>query len=163
MTAFNGKRLFGLFQRPFLWKGPSSVARRGWLPRMWKACGKYIPPRTVIPSAVEGSLWHCRHMHACALSQTTPWCFLLSPFSHSRVTGLQEGSLHFGPHDKQNTNHLTSFFIPLRRSILHLWRGPFGLTGRRLNGQARRLFGLGQTRKSLCGTSVSKGLLVSSE
>ena len=45
--------------------------------------------------------------------------------------------------------------------ILCLWRGPFGLTGRRLNGQARRLFGLGQTRKSLCGTSVSKGLLVS--
>ena len=103
--------------RPFLWKGLSSVARRGWLSRMWKACGKYIPPRTVIPSAVEGSLLHCRHMHACALSQTTPWCFLLSPFSHSRVTGLQEGSLHFGPHDKQNTNHFTSFFIPLRRVV----------------------------------------------
>ena len=48
-----------------------------------------------------------------------------------------------------------------RHSILRLRRGPFGLTGRRLNGQARRLFGLGQTRKSLCGTSVSKGLLVS--
>ena len=52
--------------------------------------------------------------------------------------------------------------MPLRGiSILRLWRGPFGLTGRRLNGQARRLFGLGQTRKSLCRTSVSKGLLVS--
>ena len=51
--------------------------------------------------------------------------------------------------------------MPLRGiSILRLLRGPFGLTGRRLNGQARRLFGLGQTRKSLCGTSVSKGLLV---
>ena len=41
--------------------------------------------------------------------------FPFSSFSHSRFTGLQEGSLHFGPHDKQNTNHLTSFFIPLRR------------------------------------------------
>ena len=33
-------------------------------------------PRIVIPSAAEGSLLHCRHMHACALTQTTPWCFL---------------------------------------------------------------------------------------
>ena len=33
-------------------------------------------PSTVIPSAAEGSLLHCRHMHACALTQTTPWCFL---------------------------------------------------------------------------------------
>ena len=41
------------------------------------------PPRetirslsTVIPSAAEGSLLHCRHMYTCALVQTTPWCFL---------------------------------------------------------------------------------------
>ena len=33
-------------------------------------------PSTVIPSAAEGSLLHCRHMHTCALTQTTPWCFL---------------------------------------------------------------------------------------
>ena len=33
-------------------------------------------PRIVIPSAAEGSLLHCRHMHACSLTQTTPWCFL---------------------------------------------------------------------------------------
>ena len=32
--------------------------------------------RIVIPSAAEGSLLHCRHMHTCALTQTTPWCFL---------------------------------------------------------------------------------------
>ena len=52
--------------------------------------------------------------------------------------------------------------VPLRgTSILRLWRGPFGFIGRRLSGQARRLFGLSQTRKSLCGTPVSKGLLVS--
>ena len=43
------------------------------------------PPReiirsqsTVIPSEAEGSLLHlhCRHMHTCTLTQTTPWCFL---------------------------------------------------------------------------------------
>ena len=33
-------------------------------------------PSTVIPSEAEGSLLHCRHMHICALTQTTPWCFL---------------------------------------------------------------------------------------
>ena len=32
-------------------------------------------PSTVIPSEAEGSLLHCRHMHTCALTQTTPWCF----------------------------------------------------------------------------------------
>ena len=71
------------------------------------------------------------------------------------------------PSSKQETHHpcepirSPSTVIPTRGSILRLRRGPFGLTGRRLNGQARRLFGVGQTRKSLCGTSVSKGLLVS--
>ena len=33
-------------------------------------------PSTVIPSEAEGSLLHGRHMHTCALTQTTPWCFL---------------------------------------------------------------------------------------
>ena len=33
-------------------------------------------PSTVIPSTAEGSLLHCRHMYTCALTQTTPWCFL---------------------------------------------------------------------------------------
>ena len=33
-------------------------------------------PSTVIPSAAEGSLLHCRHMYKCVLTQTTPWCFL---------------------------------------------------------------------------------------
>ena len=84
-----------------------------------------------------------------------------SPFPHPRFTSLQERSLHLGRDDRWKTGSLTSSFTPLRGSILRLRRGPFGLTGRRLNGQARRLFGLGQTRKSLCGTSVSKGLLVS--
>ena len=39
-------------------------------------CEPIRSPSTVIPSAAEGSLLHCRHMHACALTQTTPWCFL---------------------------------------------------------------------------------------
>ena len=33
-------------------------------------------PSNVIPSEAEGSLLHCRHMYTCALTQTTPWCFL---------------------------------------------------------------------------------------
>ena len=69
-------------------------------------------PRIVIPSAAEESLLHCRHMHTCALTPSRPHANdtlvrPFSPFSHSRLTFLQKGSLHFGPHDKQNTNHLT--------------------------------------------------------
>ena len=39
-------------------------------------CEPIRSPSTVIPSAAEGSLLHCRHIHTCALTQTTPWCFL---------------------------------------------------------------------------------------
>ena len=39
-------------------------------------CEPIRSPSTVIPSAAEGSLLHCRHMHTCTLTQTTPWCFL---------------------------------------------------------------------------------------
>ena len=39
-------------------------------------CEPIRSPSTVIPSAAEGSLLYCRHMHTCALTQTTPWCFL---------------------------------------------------------------------------------------
>ena len=69
--------------------------------RRRRPCESIRSPSTVIPSAAEGSLLHCRHRHTCALTQTTPWCFPLSPFSHSRFTGLPKGSLHFGPHDTQ--------------------------------------------------------------
>ena len=48
-------------------------------------CEPIRSPSTVIPSAAEGSLLHCRHMHTCALTQTTPWCFL---FSLSLTHGL---------------------------------------------------------------------------
>ena len=41
-----------------------------------RPCESIRSPSTVIPSAAEGSLLHCRHMHTCALTQTTPWCFL---------------------------------------------------------------------------------------
>ena len=105
-------------------------------------CEPIHSPSTVIPSAAEGSLLHCLHMHTCTLTQTTPCAAF---FAFPSLTIYRSARK----------------IPPLRGSILRLRRGPFGLTGRRLNGQARRLFGLGQTRKSLCGTSVSKGLLVS--
>ena len=41
-----------------------------------RPCESIRSPSTVIPSAAEGSLLHCRHMHTCTLIQTTPWCFL---------------------------------------------------------------------------------------
>ena len=41
-----------------------------------RPCESIRFPSTVIPSAAEGSLLHCRHMHTCTLTQTTPWCFL---------------------------------------------------------------------------------------
>ena len=75
-------------------------APAGHLPLEGKACDTRIPsskqathhpcepmrsPSTVIPSVAEGSLLHCRHMHTCALTQTTPWCFL---FGLSLTHGL---------------------------------------------------------------------------
>ena len=41
-----------------------------------RPCESIRSPSTVIPSEAEGSLLHCRHMHTCTLTQTTPWCFL---------------------------------------------------------------------------------------
>ena len=87
-------------------------------------CKPIRSPSTVIPSAAEGSLLHCRHMHTCTLTQTTPWCFPLSPFPHPRFTGLQKRSLHFGRDDRWKTGNLTQSFTPLRGSILRLWRAP---------------------------------------
>ena len=64
-------------------------------------------PSTVIPSAAEGSLLHCRHMHTCALTQTTPWCFLFrlslahdlplckkDPSTSTLMTRKKDGSSH---------------------------------------------------------------------
>ena len=47
-----------------------------YFPLSFIPCLPYLFPRIVIPSAAEGSLLHCRHRQACALTQTTPWCFL---------------------------------------------------------------------------------------
>ena len=44
--------------------------------RRSRPCESIRSQSTVIPSEAEGSLLHCRHMHTCALVQTTPWCFL---------------------------------------------------------------------------------------
>ena len=64
-------------------------------------------PSTVIPSEAEGSLLHCRHMHTCALTQTTPWCFLFrlslthglpvcrkDPSTSALMTRKKDGSSH---------------------------------------------------------------------
>ena len=37
-------------------------------------CEPIRSPSTVIPSAAEGSLLHCRHMHTCALAHDLPLC-----------------------------------------------------------------------------------------
>jgi len=44
--------------------------------RRSRPCESIRSPSTVIPREAEGSLLRCRHMHTCALTQTTPRCFL---------------------------------------------------------------------------------------
>ena len=73
-------------------------------------------PRIVIPSEVEGSLLHCRHMHACALTQTTPWCFPLFSLTHVLPVCKKDFSASaLMTHKKDDS--LTSSFIPLRRVV----------------------------------------------
>ena len=84
---------------------PSSKKRRRSRP-----CESIRSPSIVIPSEAEGSLLHCRHMHTCALTQTTPWCFL---FRLSLTHGLpvcKKRSLHFGPHDTQERRIVSYHF-----------------------------------------------------
>ena len=70
-------------------------------------CESIRSPSTVIPSEAEGSLLHCRHMHTCALTQTTPWCFLFrlslahdlplckkDPSTSALMTRKKDGSSH---------------------------------------------------------------------
>ena len=70
-------------------------------------CESIRSPNTVIPSAAEGSLLHCRHMHTCALTQMTPWCFLFrlslthdlplckkDPSTSALMTRKKDGSSH---------------------------------------------------------------------
>ena len=64
---------------------------------------------------------HCRHMHICALTQTTPWCFLFllflthvlpvckkDPSTSALMTRKKDGSSHIVFH---------TAFIPLRRVV----------------------------------------------
>ena len=74
-------------------------------------------PRIVIPSAAEGSLLHCRHMHTCALTQTTPWRFL---FRLSLTHGLplcKKDPSTSALMTRKKDDSLTSFFTPLRRVV----------------------------------------------
>ena len=72
-----------------------------------RPCEPIHSPSTVIPSEAEGSLLHCRHMHTCALTQTTPWCFLFrlslahdlplckkDPSTSALITRKKDGSSH---------------------------------------------------------------------
>ena len=75
--------------------------------RRSRPCEPIRSPSTVIPSAAERSLLHCRHMHTCALTQTTPWCFLFrlslahdlplckkDPSTSTLMTRKKNGSSH---------------------------------------------------------------------
>ena len=73
-------------------------------------------PRIVIPSEVEGSLLHCRHMHACALTQTIPWCFPLFSLTHVLPVCKKDFSAS-ALMTRKKDDSLTSSFIPLRRVV----------------------------------------------
>lgn len=75
--------------------------------RRSRPCESIRSPSIVIPSEAEGSLLHCRHMHTCALTQTTPWCFLFrlslthglpvcrkDPSTSALMTRKKDGSSH---------------------------------------------------------------------
>ena len=72
-----------------------------------RPCESIRSPSTVIPSEAEGSLLHCRNLHACARTQTTPWCFLFrlslthglpvckkDPSASALMTRKKDGSSH---------------------------------------------------------------------
>ena len=60
-------------------------------------CEPIRSPSIVIPSEAEGSLLHCRHMHTCAFTQTTPWCFLFRlSLTHDLPLGKKDPSTSVG-------------------------------------------------------------------
>ena len=90
-----------------------------------RPCESIRSPSTVIPSEAEGSFLHCRHMHTCALVQTTPWCFLFrlsfthdlplckkDPSTSALMTRKKDGSSHI-------VFHTTSWIhpAPLARAV----------------------------------------------
>ena len=73
--------------------------------------------RIVIPSAAEGSLLHCRHMHTCALMQTTPWCVLFRlSLTHGLLLCKKDPSTS-ALMTRKKDDSLTSSFTPLRRVV----------------------------------------------
>ena len=95
---------------------PSSKNRRRSRP-----CVSIRSPSTVITSEAEGSLLHCRHMYTCALTQTTPWCFLFrlslahdlplckkDPSTSALMTRKKDGSSHIVFHTAESKAKSTS-------------------------------------------------------
>ena len=81
-------------------------------------------PRIVIPSAAEGSLLHGRHRHTCALTQTTPWCFLFRlSLTHGLPVCKKDPSTSVGMTRIKNDS-LTSFFMPCLPYPLPPYRHP---------------------------------------
>ena len=80
-------------------------------------CEPIRSPSTVIPSEAEGSLLHCRHMHTCALTQTTPWCFLFRlSLTHGLTVCRKDPSTSaLMIRKKDGSSHIV--FIPLRRIV----------------------------------------------
>ena len=91
---------------------------------------------------------------------------LFSAYAFTRIRVRQRAHGFASDDDTEWRFALLSYWslrrrVPLRgTSILRLRRAPLGFIGRRPSGQARHLFGWSQTRKSLCGTPVSKWLLI---
>ena len=81
-------------------------------------CEPIRSPSTVIPSAAEGSLLHCRHMHACARIQTTPWCFLFRLFlTHGLPVCKKDPSTSVGmTRTKDGLSHIVFHISPFPRS-----------------------------------------------
>ena len=88
-------------------KGKAAIRDYHPLKRSPPPCEPIRSPSTVIPSEAEGSLLHCRHMHTCTLTQTTPWCFLFllslthflpvckkDPSTSALMTRKKDGSSH---------------------------------------------------------------------
>ena len=83
------------------------------------------------PERSPRSLLHCRHRHACDLTQTTPWCSLYRlSFTHGLPACKKDPSTSAGmTREKDGSSHILfhtamwSCASP-RHSILRLRRGP---------------------------------------
>ena len=73
-----------------------------------RPCESIRSPSTVIPSAAEGSLLHCRHMHTCPLTQTTPCCLLfrLSLAHDLQVCKKDPSASALMTHKKDESSHI---------------------------------------------------------